>query len=82
VINQGVRADAQGEDTLPHIDPPENGSNGPTVINAVSNGTPPWGPFSRYPDDGLELPASLRRVVPPHRRPALGPEGDSLDDMR
>jgi len=72
--NQGVSADAQESVPIPHTDPPENGSNGPTII-------PPWGPFSRWPDDGLELPASLRRKVPPHRRPALGPEGDSLDDL-
>jgi putative DNA primase/helicase len=36
----------------------------------------PWGPFSRWPDDGLALPACL------DRRPALGPEGDSLDDLQ
>jgi hypothetical protein len=44
---------------------------------------PPWGPFSLWPDDGLDIPPSLLRVaeVPLDRRPALGPEGDSLDDL-
>jgi hypothetical protein len=45
----------------------------------------PWGPFSRWPEDGLELPPSLlvaNRGVPLDRRPALGPEGDSLDDFK
>ncbi len=32
------------------------------------------------PDDGLDIPASLRRA-PPDRRPALGPIVDSLDDL-
>jgi hypothetical protein len=33
-------------------------------------------------DDGLDIPDWLRRDVPPDRRPGLGPEGDSLDDLR
>jgi putative DNA primase/helicase len=41
----------------------------------------PWGPSSRWPEDGLELPSALLREVPPDRRPALGPPGDSLDDL-
>ena len=36
-------------------------------------------------DDGLDIPAFLKRglpkSVPPDRRPALGPPGDSLDDL-
>jgi uncharacterized protein DUF3631 len=38
--------------------------------------------FSSVPDDGLDIPDFLRRAVPSDRRPALGPEGDSLDDLR
>jgi putative DNA primase/helicase len=33
-------------------------------------------------DDGLDIPRFLRREVPADRRPALGPEGDSLDDLQ
>jgi putative DNA primase/helicase len=34
------------------------------------------------PDDGLDIPDFLPpRAVPPDRRPALGPPGDSLDDL-
>jgi putative DNA primase/helicase len=32
--------------------------------------------------DGLDIPDFLRRDVPPDRRPALGPAGDSLDDLK
>jgi AAA domain len=32
--------------------------------------------------DGLDIPDFLRRDVPPDRRPALGPVGDSLDDLQ
>src|SRR5262249_17469216 len=45
----------------------------------------PWGPFSRWPEDGLDIPPSLQvanRKVPLDRRPPLGPEGDSLDDFK
>jgi len=59
-------------------------------INAfdVSTGAQaPWGPFSRFPrcDDDLDIPECLlvaNRKVPLDRRPALGPEGDSLDDLK
>jgi putative DNA primase/helicase len=33
------------------------------------------------PDDGLDIPDFLLRAVQPDRRPALGPPGDSLDDL-
>jgi Protein of unknown function (DUF3631) len=33
-------------------------------------------------DDGLDIPPFPRREVPADRRPALGPEGDSLDDLQ
>ena len=86
VINQGVTGDAQEGIPLSATHPPENSSNSPTVINTGSNGdgfaTPAWGPFSRWPEDGLEVPPALLREVPRHRRPALGPEGDSLDDLK
>jgi hypothetical protein len=32
--------------------------------------------------DRLDIPDFLRRDVPPDRRPALGPPGDSLDDLQ
>jgi hypothetical protein len=41
-------------------------------------------PASQAADDGLDIPDFLDRrprEVPPDRRPALGPEGDSLDDL-
>jgi hypothetical protein len=67
----------------------KNGRNS-NEINAVDVSTgaqAPWGPFSRFPraDDDLDIPESLlvaNRKVPLDRRPALGPEGDSLDDFR
>ena len=31
---------------------------------------------------GLDIPEFLQREVPPERRPALGPPGDSLDDFK
>jgi hypothetical protein len=36
------------------------------------------------PDDGLDIPPFLDRrgAVPHDRRPALGPPGDSLDDLQ
>jgi hypothetical protein len=33
-------------------------------------------------DDFPDMPPFLRRQVPPDRRPALGPSGDSLDDFK
>jgi hypothetical protein len=63
--------DQEGIPSLP-IHPFENASNTPTVN---------LDPFADYPD----LPASLdrrNRIVPNDRRPALGPEGDSLDDLQ
>jgi Protein of unknown function (DUF3631) len=51
----------------------------------------PWGPFSPFPPAAaadlwadLDLPDFLNRnlkTVPEDRRPALGPPGDSLDDL-
>jgi hypothetical protein len=60
-----------------------NGWTGETPEMALSPSfsPPPWGPFSRWPDDGLDVPLSLLREVPLDRQPALGPEGDSLDDL-
>jgi hypothetical protein len=66
----------------------KNGRNS-NEINAVDVSTraqAPWGPFSRFPraDDDLDIPECLlvaNRKVPLDRRPALGPEGDSLDDL-
>jgi hypothetical protein len=85
VINQGASGNAQDDIPPSSIHPPENGSNTPTVVSTDSNGDgldiPPWGPFSRWPEDGLEVPPALLREVPLDRRPALGPEGDSLDDL-
>ena len=85
VINQGVRGDAQEGIPPSPIHPPSNSSNTPIVISTDSNGdgldVPPWGPFSRWPEDGLDIPPALLREVPLDRRPALGPEGDCLDDL-
>jgi hypothetical protein len=33
-------------------------------------------------DDGLGIPDFLDRNLPSGRRPTLGPEGDSLDDLK
>ena len=57
------------------------------AVNARTGKIAPWGPFSPYPraDYGLDIPECLlvaNRKVPLDRRPALGPEGDSLDDFR
>jgi putative DNA primase/helicase len=42
------------------------------------------GDQARAPDDGRDVPRflDLRRDVSPDRRPALGPPGDSLDDLQ
>jgi hypothetical protein len=61
-------------------------STGKMADSDASSSPPPWGAFSRWPEDGLELPPALLREVVPRevpldRRPALGPEGDSLDDL-
>jgi hypothetical protein len=63
-----------------------DGSPGKMADSETSFVCSPWGPFSRWPEDGLELPPALLREVVPRevpldRRPALGPEGDSLDDL-
>jgi hypothetical protein len=53
-------------------------------LSSFSDLGEPWGPFSRWPEDGLDIPPSLQvanRKVSLDRRPALGPEGDSLDDF-
>jgi hypothetical protein len=83
------------EKSAVHQDNGEREKNGhfSSEINAVNTSTrktpeiAPWGPFSPYPraDDGLDIPECLlvaNRKVPLDRRPALGPEGDSLDDLR
>ena len=60
-------------------------TGGKLILQAPSSFPEPWGPFSRWPEDGLELPSSLlvaNRKVPLDRRPALGPPGDSLDDLQ
>jgi hypothetical protein len=50
----------------------------PTLTEATAAVTPP------EPDPWAELgiPEFLQRAVPPDRRPALGPVGDSLDDFQ
>jgi putative DNA primase/helicase len=48
--------------------------SGDTTQGRPPNGTCPA-------DDGLDIPDFLRRAVPSDRRPALGPPGDSLDDL-
>jgi hypothetical protein len=61
----------------PALDCSGEGGGGPSRESSQpANGVPadPWA--------GLEIPASLRRAVPSDRRPALGPAGDSLDDLR
>jgi putative DNA primase/helicase len=45
----------------------------------TTQGRPPNGTCPA--DDGLDIPDILRRAVPPDRRPAPGPPGDSLDDL-
>jgi len=45
------------------------------------NGTIP-APLAEPAEDGLAIPDWLLRHVPPDRRPALGPIGDSLDDLQ
>jgi hypothetical protein len=55
------------------------------VLEPFSGGSPRrdgyWGPFCRWPEDGLDIPTALLREVPLDRRPPLGPPGDSLDDL-
>jgi hypothetical protein len=53
-----------------------NGSDHLTDLTGIQQKPDPW--------EGLDVPDNLRRApreVPPDRRPALGPPGDSLDDM-
>jgi hypothetical protein len=71
------------EEISNEINASDNSDNS-DIYSRTQSGSP-WGAFSRWPEDGLELPpALLREKVPPvplDRRPALGPEGDSLDDF-
>jgi hypothetical protein len=63
----------------PSVDPVPNDDAVVEEIRAQGNG----GASHAAPvDDGLDIPAFLRRDVPRDRRPALGPEGDSLDDLK
>jgi hypothetical protein len=52
-----------------------NGSHHLTDLTGIEHGEPP------DPRDCGPMPESLIRRVPADRRPALGPEGDSLDDL-
>jgi Protein of unknown function (DUF3631) len=57
------------------------------LYGCTGNGAPGGGErdVSPAPDDGLDIPSFLRvanRKVPLDRRPALGPPGDSLDDLK
>jgi len=66
-----------------------DGSTGETAKIGPTLSSDPWGAFSRWPEDGLDLPASLDRryngnnVTPLDRQCPLGPggDGDSLDDL-
>ena len=60
-------------------------SNNINAVNVWTGKNPETAPSSQI-DDYPEFPECLRRTpireVPPDRRPALGPPGDSLDDLQ
>jgi len=78
------------EKTAVHQDNGGREKNGhfSSEINAVDGSTGETPEVAPFPpdavDDGHDIPSSLEvanRKVPLDRRPALGPEGDSLDDL-
>jgi Protein of unknown function (DUF3631) len=86
-----------GEKNAVHQDPCERQKNGHLsndvkAVNVWTAKMVPWGPYSLFPRsvptlgaDYPDLPDFLNRNLksaPEDRRPALGPQGDSLDDLQ
>jgi hypothetical protein len=72
----GVFPTLEGNGNCAPIDDGSNGSQHLNDVARIKHGEAP------DPRDCGPMPEGLIRRVPPDRRPALGPEGDSLDDLK